>query len=187
MSQLDNTFQKNTSKIRIWIVIALGIVVIPMIWYAFLIVYNISTIFHEEPYDESHPASIIKQIENDCNFTFPEKMESLRAGDTIAAGIDHPHVFVLRFVTDQNGFVKLKQRGDWEEVTEETANNKGVDARMLTKRVPLWYKTPLEKGKIYENYLFCECNKLHLHILCVELTSSKSVVVYTDGWEHLLH
>jgi hypothetical protein len=182
MNQQDNTLQKKRSKIKIWIAIILCIVLIPAIWYVGMIVYGFSRIFHEEPYNESNTALIISRIEKNCDFKFPEKMEFLRAGGTLAAGIDRPYVCVLRFVTDQNGFDKLKQLDGWEDITEEIANGKWKDTRYFTKRAPQWYKTSLEKGRTHEYYSSGGTEKLHLHILCVELTPPERVVVYMDGW-----
>jgi hypothetical protein len=182
MSQRDNTLQKKKSKIKIWIAIILCIIIIPVIWYVGMCIYFFSTIFHEDPYDESNTALIINRIEKNCAFKFPEKMGSLRAGDTLAAGIDRPYVCVLRFITDQNGFGKLKQLDGWEDITEEIANGKWQDTRYFTKRAPQWYKTPLEKGRTHEYYSSGGDEKIHLHILCVELAPPENVVVYIDGW-----
>ena len=153
MSQQDNTLQKKKSKIKIWIAIILCIVLIPAIWYVGMFCYAFVVISHEDPYNELNTALIINRIEKNCVFKFPEKMESLKAGDTLAAGIDRPYVCVLRFVTNQNGFGKLKQLDGWEEITGEIANGKWKDTRYITKRAPQWYKTPIEKGRTYEYYL----------------------------------
>ncbi|HBG27958.1 MAG: hypothetical protein A2Y10_03040 [Planctomycetes bacterium GWF2_41_51] len=134
-------------------------------------------IFHEEPYNESHTSSIISNIENNFNFKFPEKIELLRTGDTIAGGIDRPYVFIVQFVTDQNGLYEIKQSGDWEDITEEIEKGKWADSRFFTTHTPEWYKKPIEKGRTYE-----VLPESTLHIICVELNASESVIVYMDGW-----
>jgi hypothetical protein len=183
MSQQDNTFQKKKSKTMKWIIIViLGVTIIPIILVVGMFAYVASVISHEDPYNESNTALIINRIESNFGFKLPEKMESLQAGDTIAAGIDHPYVFVLRFVTNQNGLGKLIQVGDLTDVTEEIANSKWDDSRSFTKHTPQWYKIPLEKGRTYENCLVSKNNTLRLNIICVEMTPSESVVVYMQGW-----
>jgi hypothetical protein len=146
-------------------------------------VYGLYKTFHEEPYNESNTSSIISNIENDFGFKFPQKMESLQTGETIARGIDPAYVCIVRFITDQNGLSELKQFGEWRDITEEINTGEYRDPRMFTQHPPQWFKNNLEKGRIY---CVDVSGEWWLGITCVEMPT-KEVVVYMHGLYDLRH
>jgi len=62
------------------------------------------------PWDYSHPESVIAMIEDNCDFTFPRTMESVKAADKFDDPPDPPYYLCkIRFATDPNGFAQLRQ------------------------------------------------------------------------------
>jgi hypothetical protein len=135
-----------------------------------------------EPYDESYPQSVIATIETNCNFKFPEKMESLKAADRIAGGVPpQPYVVIVSFTTDQDGFAQLQHSLSLQPLRSENYNTNEPRAFSLSKGTPQWYKTKMPKGKIYEGSLYGK-NNMMLSTFCVELPESEKVAVYMEGW-----
>jgi hypothetical protein len=136
-----------------------------------------------EPYDESHPSSVIATIETHCNFKFPEKMESLKAADRIAGGVPPQlYVVIVSFITDQNGFAQLRDSLSLQPLRSEDYDTNEPRAFSLSKGTPQWYKTKMPKGKIYEGSLYSKNNMMRLSTFCVELPESEKIAVYIEGW-----
>ena len=139
-----------------------------------------------EPYDESHPQLVLATIEKNCDFCFPEKMESLKAADRLAGGPDNPYLFIIRFTTSREGFAQLKDELELQphrDTTSEVVNGKD-DPRIfsLSKDTPQWYITKIPKGKIWEGFLVSQNNMMRLSTVCVELSEYGKVDVYMGGW-----
>ena len=139
-----------------------------------------------EPYDESHPQLVIATIEKNCDFRFPEKMESLKAADRLAGGPDNPYLFVIRFKTNMEGFAQLKdvlELQPHKDTTSEVVNGKD-DPRIfsISKETPLWYSARIPKGKTWEGFLVSSNNMMRLSTVCVELSESGKVDVYMRGF-----
>lgn len=150
-----------------------------------LIVCIISMFFlalRGEPYDESHPTSVIAMIETKFNFKFPEKMESLKAADRIAGGVPpQAYVFIVTFITDQDGFAKLRDSISLQPLRSGVYDTNEPRSFSLSKGTPQWYKTEMPKGKIYEGSVVSK-NNMMLSTFCVELPNSEKVAVYMEGW-----
>jgi len=145
-----------------------------------------------EPFDESDPASVVATIGKNCGFEFPEKMESLKAADRLAGGIDNPYFFVVSFMTDQSGFAQLRdslsQLGNWKEITDELSQ-KDYDTDDYDPRdwsciedAPQWYKMKIAKGRTYEGFLVSKNNRMRLFTFCVDLAEPNRIAVYMEGW-----
>jgi hypothetical protein len=139
-----------------------------------------------EPYDESHPQLVLATIEKNCDFRFPEKMESLKAADRLAGGPDNPYFFVIRFKTNREGFAQLKDALELKphkDTTSEVVNDKD-DPRFfsISKETPLWYSAKIPKGKTWEGFLVSSNNMMRLSTVCVELSESGKVDVYMGGF-----
>lgn len=142
-----------------------------------------------EPYDESHPEAVISIIEENCDIEFPAKMESLKAADRIAPGIDKPYHFVVSFTTNMNNFAELKESisqldSYFEERVERDPNvGKYTPADFAVFRdSPEWYKTEIPKGEILEGSGVSKNNKIRLRTIWINLPESEKVVVYMEGW-----
>jgi len=151
-----------------------------------LLINTIAYVFYlalrGEPYDESHPALVIATIETNCNFKFPEKIESLKAADRIAGGVPpKPYVVIVSFTTDQNGFAQLRDSLSLQPLRSENYNTNEPRAFSLSKGTPQWYKTKMPKGKIYEGSRYGK-NNMMLSTFCVELPESEKIAVYMEGW-----
>jgi len=139
-----------------------------------------------EPYDESHPQLVLAIIEKNCEFRFPEKIESLKAADRLAGGLDNPYLFIISFTTDRKGFAQLKDSLELQfhkDITLEVDNDED-DRRIFSssKGTPQWYKTKIPKGKIWEGFLVSRNNMMRLNTVCVELSESEKVAVYMGGF-----
>jgi hypothetical protein len=142
-----------------------------------------------EPYDESHPEVVISIIEKNCDIEFPAKMESLKAADRIAPGIDKPYHFVVSFTTNMNNFAELKESisqldSYFEERVERDPNiGKYTPADFaLLRDSPEWYKTEIPKCEIHESSGVSKNNKIRLRTIWIDLPESEKVVVYMEGW-----
>lgn len=144
-----------------------------------------------EPYDESNPSSIRAYIEENCELTFPEKVNSLKAADRIPGGIGPAYVsFIVKFTTDHGGFVHLRncfsRLGDWWEtdVKLDSKEHGRGDPRVQVsiKGTPEWYAEPIPKGTVYSGFVMCPSKKrLRLTILCVKPQDSEEYIVYMEG------
>ncbi|MDD5064720.1 MAG: DUF4190 domain-containing protein [Phycisphaerae bacterium] len=142
---------------------------------------------YETPYDDSNPKAIVAKIENNCGFKFPAKIESLKAADKFAGGIDRPYVFVINFTTDKTGFVELRdsfsQIGGWsEEITLKEGDNIRDKSGSWSRNAPQWCSEKIPRGKTYESFLLCKNDIGLLDTIFVEVANSGEVVVYMYGW-----
>jgi len=166
----------------------------------FIFVRFLRKAFWMEPYDESHPASILVTIEDNSVVRFPENIESLKAADRTDRGIDDTfYIFILRFKTDQKGLAQLRESlSQLYEYTESDVkpdqNADDFDLRTFRsqKLTPEWYSEELPEGVVYTsrgvgvNYYSPggEQGKgkfRHINCTCVTLAGSEEVVVYMQG------
>jgi len=144
-----------------------------------------------EPYDESNPSSIRAYIEENCEFTFPEKVNYLKAADRIPGGIGPAYVlFIVKFTTDHSGFLHLcnclSRLGDWGETDAQFYSKEDGrgDPRVHVsiKETPEWYAEPIPKGTVYAGFATCQSKKrLRLTTVCVKPEDSEEYVVYMEG------
>jgi hypothetical protein len=129
----------------------------------------------------------VAKIENTFGFKFPEKMESLKAADRISGGLfPRPYQFVVRFVTDKNAFVQLRDSlSEIDDGPEATSHYTGLsDPRWFSRspEVPKWYGTEIKGSVIYESHILTsEGMWLQLHTVCAESKQSGRVEVYMEG------
>jgi hypothetical protein len=156
----------------------------------FVVIFHlISSALRGEPFDESNPQSVVAKIENTFGFKFPEKMESLKAGDRIRGGLlsfPCPYQFIVRFTTDQNGFVQLRDSlSEIDDGPQATSHYTGLsDPRWFSgpPEVPKWYGMEIKGSVIYESHILTsEGMWLQLHTVCVESEQSGRVEVYMEG------
>lgn len=152
-------------------------------------IWMIYSAIRGEPYDEFHPEAVISIIEENCDIEFPAKMESLKAADRIAPGIDKPYHFVVSFTTNMNNFAELKESisqldSYFEKRVERDPNvGKNTPADFAVFRdSPEWYKTEIPKGEIHESFGVSKNNKIRLRTIWINLPESEKVVVYMEGW-----
>jgi hypothetical protein len=152
--------------------------------------------FNEKPYDDSNGEAIMAKVEKFSGIEFPEKVKSLKAAEKITAALDTSYAFVVRFVTDQNGFNEFrnslsKAEGYSEERTDELVENgksytyhsRGIDVwgSRWRRNAPEWYDLEIPKGKVHELLLGFN------YFICVELADSKDVIVNAEGFILLRH
>ncbi|MHC4113658.1 MAG: hypothetical protein ACYSWZ_24685 [Planctomycetota bacterium] len=159
--------------------------------------YFLRKAFWMEPYDESHPASILVTIEDNSVVKFPEKIESLKAADRTSRGIDSAHYnFILRFKTDQNGLAQLRESLSQldryiEDDVKPDQRDYDFDLRISRKNklFPEWYSEELPEGVVYTSHgkgvvYSGKTAKGKFHYIsctCVTLAGSEEVVVFMEG------
>jgi hypothetical protein len=163
-------------------IVGICLSVVPLILIS-TIAYVFYLALRGEPYDESHPASVIATIETNCKFKFPEKMESLKAADRIGGGVSpKPYLFIVSFTTDQNGFAQLRDSLSLQPLRSEDYDTNDPRVSSLSKGTPQWYKAKMPKGIIYEGFLVSKNNMMRLSTFCVELPEPEKVAVYMEGF-----
>ena len=169
-----------------------GIIIssIPIILFISVAYFFYMAVIYEKPYDDSNSKAIMAKVEKVCDFEFPEKIESLKAAEKIASGIDRAYTFIVRFTTDQNSFAEFrnslsKTKNYFEKITDELLTEDGKSYRygsrgsMWQKNAPEWFNAEIPKGKVYELY---PIDKMFLYFICVELPDSNDVIVNIEGW-----
>lgn len=174
-----------------------GIIIssIPIILFISVAYFFYMAVIYEKPYDDSNSKAIMAKVEKVCDFEFPEKIESLKAAEKIASGIDRAYTFIVRFTTDQNSFTEFrnslsKTKNYFEEITDELLTEDGKSytygsrandtwGSMWQKNAPEWFNAEIPKGKVYE---LCPIDKMFLYFICVELPDSNDVIVNIEGW-----
>jgi hypothetical protein len=155
----------------------------------FLCINFYYAVFHEEPYGEPESQILVSKVENNYDLKFPEKMAVVRTADKISAGIDRPYVFILRFITDQNGFKQFKEQikeNAWEEISSKfyEYNNRYLYDTMSSygwkKNNPEWCQDELLKGLVYENGILGKSG--FLNVICIKPENSDDVEVIMMGW-----
>ena len=159
-------------------------------------VFSFISIFHEKPYNDSNPESIINKVEGYCNFEFPQEKENLKSAEKITGGIDPEYTFIARFTTDQTSFEELRNslskiKSYSEEITDELLSEDNSSSYtygswsndniggMWQKNAPEWRNTEIPKGKVYELFAY---DKMVLFFICVELPDSNDVVIHIESW-----
>jgi len=185
-------------SVAIPLVLALAVVFV-----FFYVRFELRQAFWMEPYDESHPASILATVEDNSVVKFPENIESLKAADSTDRGIDAPfYIFILRFRTDQNGLAQLRESLSqlYEYVENDVKADQNPDAVVLTWRLkgkPGYVRTPEWYSELPEGVVWTasgvgvdyygeggEGKKGKFHsIRCtwVVLAESEEVVVFMEG------
>jgi hypothetical protein len=188
-------------KIVLGISVALPLVLALAIVFVFFYVrFELRQVFGTWPYDESHPAAILALIEDNSGVKFPEKIESLKAGDKINRGDHSSYHFILRFKTDQGGLAQLRESlsqldsyREREIKPDQRANDDDFDLRISRKNklTPEWYSEELPEGVVYTAWgegvnwykPVKERSKFH-YIFCTCVTLAGSMVIELCGCGH---
>lgn len=143
-----------------------------------------------EPYDESHPESVISIIEENGDIKFPAKMESLKAANGITPGVHPQYIrFIVRFITDQEGLAQLRdslrKQGFYPETPDYNSNDYDPVYLSTYKDTPKWFKIDIAKGVIYDSFGNTKNNAIKLHTICVPSEDPDKIVVYMEGFGDL--
>ncbi len=196
-----SVFMKKKIKISWGISVVLPLVMALAIVFVFFYVrFELRQVFGTWPYDESHPAAILALIEDNSGVKFPEKIESLKAGDKINRGAHSDYSFVIRFKTDQEGLAQLRESlsqldryHGYDVKPDQKADDYDLRVWRENKLTPEWYREELPEGVVYTawgegvNWYSSVSrdqrkDKLHyIHCTCVTLAGSEKVVVYMGG------
>ncbi|MHC4655452.1 MAG: hypothetical protein ACYS91_10615 [Planctomycetota bacterium] len=150
-----------TKKIKIALGISaasLVVLILAAISIFFLGRYLLRQAFWMEPYDESHPESILVTIEDNSVVKFPENIESFKAADRTDRGIDSAdYIFILSFKTDREGLAQLRESLSQLYKYKEWKVDLDQNAELLTFRLkdrpakvrtPEWYRE-LPEGVVW--------------------------------------
>ena len=191
-----------TKRIKIpWTLYAIILAVLILAAASFFIfVRYLRWAFWMEPYDESHPGSILVSIEDNSVVRFPENMESLKAADRTDRGIDDAfYIFILRFKTDRKGLAQLRESlsmlheyTEYDVKSEQNADDFDLRRFRSKKLTPEWYGEELPEGVVYTSHgVGVDYSSPdgeqgrgkfhHINCTCVTLAGSEEVVVFMDG------
>ena len=98
---------RTLSKRAIILIVSSSLIALP-----FLIVgpfFLVCLALRGNPYDQSQPASVKANLENNFGFKFPENMQAFKGAHGLGPGVHpKPYVCIVRFATDPNGLAQLR-------------------------------------------------------------------------------
>lgn len=176
---------RTLSKRAIILIVSSSLIALP-----FLIVgpfFLVCLALRGNPYDQSQPASVKANLENNFGFKFPENMQAFKGAHGLGPGVHpKPYVCIVRFATDPNGLAQLRDSLSKAEGYSERLHRTDYDPRNYSRtKAPAWYKGKIKDGIVYKASVWRDGPLLL--VIAVESEQGDKIDVYMEavGGDHL--